>query len=135
MQVETAPSFDAGKDNVLLQVMKIFWSDGERCFESIMWDTACSRIFVRMEHAERLIFHGQSPRLSCASSANSIGHAARFTSSSSSSARRNTVYCSFRVDTTLPSRHHHHHYRYAHLQSISSITPPQFSFAQISCLI
>ena len=36
--------------------MKVPWQDGKRVCVSVLWDTVCSGIFVRTEHAERMNF-------------------------------------------------------------------------------
>ena len=55
-QVETVLRSDSEDDDVLLQVMKIPRLDEEDGCESVLWDTACSGIFVRTEHAELMNF-------------------------------------------------------------------------------
>ena len=63
MQIETVLKSDIDKKGVLLQVMKIRWLDEEKGCKSVLWDTACSGMFVRMEHAERMNFPFQERKL------------------------------------------------------------------------
>ena len=51
------------EDNILLQVMKIPWLDGKDGYQPVLWDTACSGIFVRTKHAEMIGFPCQKKRL------------------------------------------------------------------------
>ena len=41
-------------DGVLLQVMRILSLDGRTECKTVLWDTACSGIFVQKEHAEKM---------------------------------------------------------------------------------
>ena len=36
--------------------MKIPWLEGEKGYESVLWDTACSGMLVRTAHAQRMNF-------------------------------------------------------------------------------
>ena len=46
---------DTEKDAILLQVMKIPRLDGGNGHKSVLWDTTCSNIFIRMGHADKLL--------------------------------------------------------------------------------
>ena len=48
---------------VLLQVMKIPSLDSFAQFESVLWDTACTGVFVRNSHARRMNFPSKRQRL------------------------------------------------------------------------
>ena len=43
--------------------MKIPWLDRGIGYESVLWDTTCSGIFVRTEHTERMNFPSKEKRL------------------------------------------------------------------------
>ena len=46
-RAETVLRLDADEDTVLLQVMKIPRLDRGNGYESVLWDTACSSMFLR----------------------------------------------------------------------------------------
>ena len=50
-------------DGVLLQVMKIPSTDPSLAHETVLWDTACTDIFVRHEHARRMKFPSREKQL------------------------------------------------------------------------
>ena len=52
-----------GEDAVLLQVMQIPSFDGSSSHETALWDTACTGMFVRNEHAESMKFPCKKKRL------------------------------------------------------------------------
>ena len=54
-------SADENEDAVLLQVMKIPSIDGSAPFETALWDTACTGLFVRSEHAQQKGFSSKVP--------------------------------------------------------------------------
>ena len=54
---------DVDEDGFLLQVMKIPRLDEKNGCESVLWDTACSGMFVRTEHAKRMNFPFQERKL------------------------------------------------------------------------
>ena len=60
---ETTWKADARMDNLLLQVMKIPQWDGKIGHESVLWDTACSGMFVKMEHVNQMNFPCREKRL------------------------------------------------------------------------
>ena len=63
-QVETVfESFEDKEDAVMLQVMKIPSLDNSSEYESVLWDSACSGLFVRDEHARKMGFACQQKRL------------------------------------------------------------------------
>ena len=43
-------------DGVLLQVMKIPSIDPSQAHETVLWDSACTDIFVREDHARKMEF-------------------------------------------------------------------------------
>ena len=47
----------------MLQVMKIPSLDNSSEYESVLWDSACSGLFVRDEHARKMGFVCQQKRL------------------------------------------------------------------------
>jgi len=49
-------SADDLEDGVLLQVMKIPTADKSKDYEVVLWDTACSGLFVRKDHAKKMGF-------------------------------------------------------------------------------
>ena len=63
MQKETASRWNSEEDKVLMPIMKIPRLDGERGYKSVLWGTACSGIFVSMEHVERMSFSSKEKRL------------------------------------------------------------------------
>ena len=54
---------DAVKETVLLQVIKILRVDGENGYESVLWDIACSNVFVQTGHEEMMNFPYEKKRL------------------------------------------------------------------------
>ena len=56
-------SSDATPEGVLLQIMKIPSLDQSSPYETILWDTACSGLFVRNEHAFNMKFPFKERRL------------------------------------------------------------------------
>ena len=66
-QLETVlRSGDVSEDRVLLQVMKIPSIDQTLSHETVLWDSACTGIFVRQEHAQRMNFPFKEKRLTVA---------------------------------------------------------------------
>ena len=51
------------EDGVLLQTMRIPSIDPDRSYETVLWDSACSGIFVRHQHAQRMEFPFEEKRL------------------------------------------------------------------------
>ena len=51
------------EDGVLLQVMKIPSLDKSADYETVLWDTACTGLFVRNEHARKMNFPCKERRL------------------------------------------------------------------------
>ena len=63
-QVETVlRSFEDNENGVLLQIMKIPSMSQSKQFETILWDSACSTIFVRHDHAKEMNFPYRNKRL------------------------------------------------------------------------
>ena len=56
LKMETVLRSEVDKENVLLQVMKIPQLDSKDSCESVLWDTACTGVLVRTEHAKRMNF-------------------------------------------------------------------------------
>ena len=54
---------DTEKDAILLQVMKIPRLDGGNGHKSVLWDTTCSNIFIRMGHADELLLREEEVML------------------------------------------------------------------------
>ena len=50
-------------DGVLLQLMKIPSVDSSQAYETVLWDSACTDIFVRHEHARKMGFPYREKRL------------------------------------------------------------------------
>ena len=56
-------SQDDEDDGVLLQLMKIPGSGHDAATETVLWDSACTGLFVRNEHAVRMNFESKERRL------------------------------------------------------------------------
>ena len=56
-------TMDDSQNAVLLQVMKIPSYDGSLKYETALWDSACTGMFVRNEHAENMKFPCKEKRL------------------------------------------------------------------------
>ena len=63
VQVAKSLKAESEEDDVLLQVMKIPSLNGSDDPEAVLWDTACSGIFVRNEHAMKMKFPFEERRL------------------------------------------------------------------------
>ena len=50
-------------DGVLLQVMRIPSIDSSQTYETVLWDSACTDIFVRHAHARKMGFPYKEKRL------------------------------------------------------------------------
>ena len=63
-QLETVlRTSDDTEDGVLLQIMKIPSINPAKSFETVLWDSACSAIFVRHDHAQEMNFPFREKRL------------------------------------------------------------------------
>ena len=67
MQVETVlKTGEESEEGVLLQVMKIRSISANKTHETVLWDSACSSIFVRHDHAREMNFPFEEKRLKVA---------------------------------------------------------------------
>ena len=62
-QVETVLRSSGEENGVLLQIMRIPSISPNKAFETVLWDSACSAIFVRHDHAKEMGFPFKNKRL------------------------------------------------------------------------